>query len=67
MGETEQLTAEIILELQLTKEKYDKINSAMRDYQQGNLEKDEVLKEIVEFIDSPFSVGDICRYKGYWW
>lgn len=66
MGETERLTVEAITELQKYKEKYDKVVEVMERYKCNMLDEEEATSEIVAIMGlNNFSVGDICRYKGY--
>ena len=65
MGETERLTVEAITELQKYKENYDKIVEVVNNYKAGFMGEKGVISEIIAIMGLDFSVGDICRYKGY--
>ena len=65
MGETERLTVEAISELQKYKEKYDKIARVVDNYTLSVIDEEETIVKIRAIMGVDFSVGDICRYKGY--
>jgi hypothetical protein len=65
MGETEQLTVKAITELQKYKEKYDKVVEVVNKYKADIMDEKEATSEIIAIMGLDYSVGDICRYKGY--